>query len=148
MSFFDVNPQNFSDKQDLFRKLAQHFKDKDIIEDCEDYVKALNYRESIGSTYMGNEIAIPHGQSATVKCPKVLFCKFSEPFLYKSGEEEGKVRLLFMLAIPENQKDNNHLELLAKLSENLIDEKIVNELKMVKGFEEMKKLTEGYKTEG
>ena len=61
----DVEP--FTDKETMFETLAAKFEAAGIVTDAKQYIKALEQRETLGSTYMGNMIALPHG-----KCDAVL----------------------------------------------------------------------------
>ena len=50
----DVEP--FTDKETMFETLAAKFEAAGIVTDAKQYIKALEERETLGSTYMGNMI--------------------------------------------------------------------------------------------
>lgn len=140
--FLDIEP--FHNKKELFRFLSNELKKQDIIDNVEEFVHALNNRESMGSTFMGNGIAIPHGKSHTVKKSSVIFCRFKEPFLYQSCNGENYITLLFMIAIPENQTNDQYLKILASLAGLLAHLDFIEELKSLKNYDEMVSLFRNY----
>ena len=94
---FHVDVAPFRNKEDLFDTCAAWLAEKGIIRDTEQLKKALYYRESIGSTYLGNYIALPHAKGVSVECSTVLFCRTKTPFLYQSKDEEGEVKYIAKL---------------------------------------------------
>ena len=103
----DVEP--FTDKETMFETLAAKFEAAGIVTDAKQYIKALEERETLGSTYMGNMIALPHGKCDAVVKPGIGFCRCKQTFRYCSHDEEGDVRYVFMLAIAANQSSDQHL---------------------------------------
>ena len=87
-------------KKEAIKQLASSFIKDGTIEDIDLFIKDVNKREEEYCTYVGNETAIPHAISSTVKKAGIAFIKTEKPFSY--GEQGEQVRLLFMLAIPEN----------------------------------------------
>ncbi|MBA4494654.1 PTS sugar transporter subunit IIA [Paenactinomyces guangxiensis] len=70
---------------------------------------------------MGFGIAIPHGKSAGVSYPRVAFGRKLEGIDWNSMDDE-KAKLIFMIAVPEEQAGNEHLKILQALSRKLIDD--------------------------
>ena len=110
----DVEP--FTDKETMFETLAAKFEAAGIVTDAKQYIKALEERETLGSTYMGNMIALPHGKCDAVVKPGIGFCRCKQTFRYCSHDEEGDVRYVFMLAIAANQSSDQYLRVLATLA--------------------------------
>ncbi|MFT4305437.1 MAG: PTS sugar transporter subunit IIA [Microbacterium sp.] len=107
-------------KQDLFVHMAEMLKRNRRIEQVPPFLEALEHRETQGSTYMGDGLAIPHGQSSTVREPSVAYLRLAQPMAYESNGEVGDVEHAFMLAVPEGAA-NDHLQALAFLARALVD---------------------------
>ena len=88
---------------------------------------ALMQRERLGSTFIGNGGAIPHGRMEGVRNPMGALVLLQKPIQYGIGEDGGEVRTLFFLIAPENAEEE-HLRLLARFSEMLSDAPLVEEL--------------------
>ena len=58
-----LDAEPFSDKETLFETLAAKFEAAGIVTDAKQYIKALEERETLGSTYMGNIDVLEHAQS-------------------------------------------------------------------------------------
>lgn len=117
----DISEQEFKDKDDIFLHMIETLYDIGCIDDKKEFLKALYEREETGSTYIGDGLAIPHGVSETVVKAGIAFCR-CRPVYYRSNNEEGPVTLVFMLAIPENAKGSDHVQILSKLSRLLMND--------------------------
>lgn len=82
-----------------------------------DYLASVLERESLSSTAIGNELAIPHGDPKWIHKPVIAFAKLPEPILW--GTE--KVSLIFLLSYNIHEIDNTKqlFSELSSLSENL-----------------------------
>src|SRR5690606_20757197 len=80
---------------------------------------SLFARERLGSTGLGQEVAIPHGRIKGLKAPliAVLRAEGGVPFESPDGQP---VRLLVVLLVPEHATEE-HLEILSELAEILSD---------------------------
>jgi PTS system nitrogen regulatory IIA component len=87
----------------------------------------LLQRERLGSTGVGNGIAIPHGKINTVKHIVGLFARLEEPIEFEAIDEEP-VDLVFLLLAPENA-GADHLKALARISRLMRDPSAVNKLR-------------------
>lgn len=80
-------------------------------------VKILMQRENLGSTGIGDGVAIPHGKTSTVEDLVVAIGRSVKGIDYDSAD--GKpVHLLFLLLAPENSA-GQYLKVLAKISKML-----------------------------
>ncbi len=80
-------------------------------------LEILKQRESLGSTGIGEGVAIPHGKISDLKEIVVAFGRSSNGIMYDALD--GKpVHLLFLLLAPENSA-GQHLKILAKISKML-----------------------------
>ncbi len=132
-----LDKDSFFDKETMFTFLTDKLQQSGIIKSSDDFITALNDREKLGPTYMGNFIAIPHGKSETVINPGIAFCRCTTPFVYKSADTSGEVKYIFMLAIPGSQAANDYLRILAILSGMLIHQEFIDALENVISYEEL-----------
>ena len=80
---------------------------------------SLFAREKLGSTGLGQGIAIPHGRIKGLKEARGAFVRLAAPVPFDSPD--GKpVTLLFVLLVPE-QATEQHLQILSELAERFSD---------------------------
>lgn len=80
---------------------------------------SLFAREKIGSTGLGQGIAIPHGRIKGLKDAVGVFVRLGQPLPFDAPD--GKpVNLVFALLVPE-QATERHLEILSELAERFSD---------------------------
>jgi PTS system nitrogen regulatory IIA component len=80
---------------------------------------ALLARERLGSTGLGQSIAIPHGRIKGLKDATGAFLRLSVPVQFDSPD--GKpVALLFVLLVPESATEH-HLQILSELAQMFSD---------------------------
>ena len=78
-------------------------------------------RERLGSTGMGDGVAIPHGRLPQLDKLFVAFARLSRPVSFDSPDGRP-VDLVFLLLTPESA-DGDHLTALAKISRMMRDER-------------------------
>lgn len=135
MVILDCDP--FKDKEDMFYTMTRRFEEAGFVSDARAYKEALEYRETLGPTYMGNFVAIPHGKCKEVLKPGIGFCRCKEPFIYESGGESGEVKYIFVLAISDNQENDYHLRVLATLAGMLAHDEFINLLETAASYEDL-----------
>lgn len=86
-----------------------------------DFKQAILDREQESSTGIGMNIAIPHGKSDAVLKPSVVFGIQQDGVDWKSLDG-SEAKLIFMIAVPRNSKQNAHLKVLQMLSRKLMDD--------------------------
>ena len=118
----DLTLPSFNCKDDLFWHLTSMLKQSGCINDEEAFITALYEREEVGSTYMGEGIAIPHGKSEAVNHAAAAICRCS-PSQYLSGGDSATVNLAVALAIPKKAKADIHIKMLSNLSRLLMNER-------------------------
>jgi PTS system nitrogen regulatory IIA component len=80
---------------------------------------SLFAREKLGSTGLGQGIAIPHGRIKGLKEATGAFLRLTAPVPFDSPD--GKpVSLLFVLLVPE-QATEQHLQILSELAQRFSD---------------------------
>lgn len=84
------------------------------LKDKAGYKEGILARESLGSTAVGEGIAIPHAKVAAVKEPGLAAITVPEGVDYEAFDGSA-ANLIFMIAAPDGEADT-HLEALSKLS--------------------------------
>jgi len=106
-------------KRDALAELAGVFAQGRIKVDSEAMLHVLLERERLGSTGIGDGIAIPHGKLHGLEEMVVSFGRSREGIAFDAMD--GKpVHLFFLLMAPENSA-GQHLKALAKISRMLKD---------------------------
>lgn len=113
--------------------------------DRKGYKQALYDREREGSTGIGFGIAIPHGKSDAVKHPCLAFGVKQEGVDWDSLDGE-KVKLIFMIAVPEQYAGNEHLKILQLLARKLMDETFREQLLTIRKVEDVLQLFETFQS--
>ncbi|WP_413498137.1 fructose-specific PTS transporter subunit EIIC [Buttiauxella gaviniae] len=115
----DNSPDN---KQILFSLLARKMAENHYIapQDEATFIDALNAREALSTTAIGDGIAIPHAKSALVNAPRLLMLRSRQSIVWDIDDDEP-VHLVFMIAVPASGSDE-HLEILTQLCRWLMDD--------------------------
>lgn len=101
--------KEFADKDEAIRFAGRVLVDSGYVE--ESYIEAMIERDNITSTYMGNDVAIPHGTEEAKKA--VIKSGFTVIQVPNGVDFDGqKVRLIFGIA----GKDGTHLEILSGIA--------------------------------
>ncbi|MBZ9557194.1 MULTISPECIES: PTS IIA-like nitrogen regulatory protein PtsN [Modicisalibacter] len=82
--------------------------------DSQEVFSRLIGRERLGSTGIGNGVAIPHARNPHCKAPIAGFLKLQEPIDFDAVDGEP-VDLIFVLLVPE-EADDTHLALLGQVA--------------------------------
>lgn len=135
LTILDREP--FTDKEQLFQFMSEQFEENGIVSDKEAFKAALEYRECLGSTYMGDGIAISHGQCKEVVKSGIGFIRLKDSFSYESAGEVEPVKYIFVLAVDESRDDNRHLRILATLAGYLMQDAFRELMAIVQSYEEL-----------
>jgi len=84
-------------------------------------------RERLGTTGIGNGIAIPHGKPAGIEKLFGVFARLERPIDFESIDEQP-VDLIFLLLAPESA-GADHLKALARVSRLLRDKVVCDKLR-------------------
>ena len=93
----------------------------------------LTKREKLGSTAVGNGIAIPHANVSNIEKPKVLVATLSKGLNFYALDEQP-VDVIFLLLAP-NEKSSEHLQALALISRLLRNNELTSKLRGCKNAE-------------
>ena len=89
--------------------------------------EALNDRESLGSTGLGNGIAVPHGKFSPLKGVVAVFLKLGKPVEFEAVDDQ-KVDIGMMLLAPMGA-GADHLKALARVARILRTDSIADALR-------------------
>jgi nitrogen PTS system EIIA component len=122
-------------KKEVITELVEQLCKTKKIKDCDAIVNVLLEREKLGSTGIGQGIAIPHGKTDLVKDIQAAFgiSKKGVEFDALDGE---KVYLVFLFIAPPDSA-GMHLKALAKISHLLKDKYFRQALRESKNQEEV-----------
>ena len=113
-------------KEDVLAQLSRNVIDRHPYLDGQDLLQVLREREKLGSTGIGDGIAIPHGKSKSVNELVCAFARSREGVDFSSLDGRP-VHLFFLLIAPENAAAI-HLKALARISRILRDPAVRNDL--------------------
>ena len=108
--------------------------------------ETLMERERLGTTGVGQGIAIPHGRMAEAKTITGLFVRLETPIDYDAVDSQP-VDLVFMLLAPENA-GADHLKALARVSRLLRDKATCEKLRAASSAEALYATLTGANTGG
>lgn len=87
---------------------------------------SLFAREKLGSTGLGQGVAIPHGRIAKLRDATAAFVKTTHPIPFDAPDGQP-VNLIFVLLVPERATDL-HLQILGELAQMFSDAQFRNRL--------------------
>lgn len=125
----------FSTKYLMLEWLTEKLYDLDMISNKNLFYNSLVERERLSSTYIGEETAIPHAQSNTVKESFVVFLRLKHHVTW-SGE--NKAKLIFLFGVNESPNGfNDHLKMLSAISKKLSSKHYLEKLKTLNDKEDI-----------
>ena len=107
--------------------------EKDIKIDSRILLEALTKREKLGSTAVGNGIAIPHANCPDIDKPKVFVALLSNSLDFNANDDQP-VDIIFLLLAPDNN-GSEHLQALALVSRLLSNKALTTNLRGCKNTE-------------
>ena len=113
-------------KKQLLQELSQALAAQ-VAVDHRVILEVLMKREKLGSTGIGQGIAIPHGKLPSISRVYGLFARLAQPVEFDSVDGQP-VDLVFVLLAPEDA-GADHLKALAKISRLLRDPAVVAKLR-------------------
>jgi PTS system nitrogen regulatory IIA component len=121
-----ITPSNISldievsSREELFLFIAQQFEKNhgiaaNLVKNC------LEEREALGSTALGNGIAIPHGRVKLLEQAHIGFVRLKESINFHAADNTP-VKALVIMLVPE-AATQVHLDILAKIAQTISDHK-------------------------
>ncbi|OCG28004.1 PTS mannitol transporter subunit IICBA [Gilliamella sp. Fer1-1] len=120
-------------KEEAIRFAGQQLVDNGYVKP--DYIEAMIEREQLTSTYLGESIAVPHGTIEAkddVITTGIVFCQYPSGVQF-GHEEDDKAKIVIGIAA----RNNEHLDVIAKLTNALDDETIIAKLATTNNVEEV-----------
>ncbi|RKN52486.1 PTS fructose transporter subunit IIABC [Bacillus sp. S66] len=108
-------------RDDIIDEMIQKLKHVGALHSVTEFKQAIMNREQESTTGIGINIAIPHGKSAAVRKPSVVFGIKQSGIDWKSLDGT-EAKLIFMIAVPKGNEGNEHLKILQMLSRKLMDD--------------------------
>lgn len=122
-------------KREVLAELSGVFLQGDVKYSHEDMVNTLLEREKLGSTGIGDGVAIPHGKLANLEELIVSFGRSKEGVEFDAMD--GKPAHIFFLLMAPEDTTGKHLKALAKISKMLKDSTFRKKLLEAKSKDEI-----------
>ena len=127
-------------KEDVIKYLVKQLYDEGKLSSEKDFYNAVLDREALSPTGFEAGLAVPHGKSNAVKEAAFAVAKLKRPITeWESVDENNKVELVFLLAIPTSEAGSTHIELLAELMTRISNEEYKKSLENSKDKHEFYK---------
>jgi len=105
------------DKNGVLEELAEVVSNREPSISKRDLVRVLIERERLGSTGIGDGVAIPHGKMNGIKHPLISFGRSNKGLDFDSMD--GQTAYLFFLLVAPENSSSVHLQVLAKIAKIL-----------------------------
>ncbi|RKX71541.1 hypothetical protein DRP43_02385 [candidate division TA06 bacterium] len=103
-----------NNKEEILRELTDRFYEKGLIEDKNSLFNTLIERENIATTGLGRHVGLPHARTNAVSKLHLVFARSEKGVDFKSLDKK-KVFLFFLFVGPDD-KNEEYIKILAKLS--------------------------------
>ena len=108
---FNLDGKN---KLEVIKEMTEHLKQNNIIKDSKALYETLMEREKLGSTGIGENVAIPHGKSFELKQIITVFARSLNGVDFESLDQKP-VHFVCMVIAPAHST-GQHLKALARIS--------------------------------
>ncbi|MBM6821499.1 fructose PTS transporter subunit IIA [Fusobacterium mortiferum] len=126
-------------KEEAIKKLADKLEEAGFLTSRNEFLESVYLREEIAPTTVGYGIGLPHGKGSCVKESAVAFMRVKNPILWNIQDDE-KVKIVFMLAVSEEEGKGTHNDILVELSKKILDSNFRNRIENSSSIEEIVKL--------
>jgi PTS system nitrogen regulatory IIA component len=123
------------DKNGVLEELAEAVSNREPSINKRDLVRVLIERERLGSTGIGDGVAIPHGKMTGIKHPLISFGRSNKGLDFDSMD--GQTAYLFFLLVAPENSSSVHLQVLAKIAKILKNSAIRKNLMEARTKEEI-----------
>jgi PTS system nitrogen regulatory IIA component len=114
-------------KKRLLELISETLGQKNKTLSSREIFESLCAREHLGSTALGNGVAIPHGRIKNTTVVEALFIQLVKPLPFDA--DDGKpVDLIFALTVPEHCTED-HSKLLSNIAERFSDPELQKQLR-------------------
>lgn len=122
-------------KRQLFEDLAERAAEI-TGHDASELLEAITAREELGSTGLGNGIAIPHGKVSGLRGVTALLARLDAPIEFDSVDDQP-VDIIVMLLAPMGA-GADHLKALSRVARLLRTESVVEDLRLAADPEQLR----------
>ena len=133
--------QTLQSKKSALEELSRLIANIDPSLNCADVFDCLIAREKLGSTGLGNGIAIPHGRMRSGTKTIAAFIQLQNSIDF-DAVDRAPVDLLFALLVPEESTEE-HLQILAHLAEKFSNTGALEQLRAATNSEGIYKILTG-----
>ena len=123
------------DKKSCLLEMADLLNNNNNLNSLSDFVDGVLEREQLMSTGIGKGIAIPHARSSSVKELKIALFILENDLDFDAIDGEP-VKIIFMIAVPENLKEE-YMRVLSSISNFCRDPKNRERLLQVKNKDDI-----------
>ncbi|WP_440768975.1 PTS sugar transporter subunit IIA [Metabacillus sp. 22489] len=129
---------NVKSKEEAIQELAEVLLQNEYITDIKGFLKDIYAREAVGQTGIGNYIAIPHGNSHSVKKIGVAIGITQEEIPWETLDGKGVKGIILFAVGKENDGSQQHLKLLSLFARKLGNDEVVEKMLKSKDAEDVK----------
>lgn len=119
---------DLNNKEEVITYFAEILDNQKRLNNKDLFIHDVYERELEMSTSMGFGIAIPHAQSNSVKESSLVFIKLKKPIDWNI---DTNVQLIFGIAVPQQEKQKEHLKILSSLARKLVNNDFRSQLKHI-----------------
>jgi len=116
-----------STKDEILREMVDIFDRSGVLNDKDQFLKDVYFRETEGPTGMTNGLCIPHGKSIGVNKSCIAVCR-SDKLIEWESLDNNPVNVFVMMAVRDQDK-SELVYMLQKVAVTLCDEEVVRRLK-------------------
>lgn len=113
-------------KAEVINELSKVIEKEDKLINFDGFVEQVFKREETFPTSIGFDVAIPHGKCDSVKNAAVAFARLKNEVQWS---EDERAKYIFLIAVPEKEAGDTHLQILAQLSRKIMREEFRDKLK-------------------
>jgi len=123
-------------KEEAIKKMIGLLKNAEEITDHNKFMDDIFERESLGTTGIGHDIAIPHARSDAVNDFVIVFGRVTCGLEFDALDKKP-VKLIFLMGTPKEKRLSGYLEILSSLNRRLNKESFRNQLLSASAAEEI-----------
>ena len=121
--------QDFKSKEEALKFLANHLVSKNYANDANKVLELALKREGEFSTGIGGRIAIPHIRDEVMNKSVITFARV-KPLDWQALDDQF-IEYIFFISLKPSDAQNEHMEIIAKLSSLFLDENFVSQLEKI-----------------
>lgn len=127
---------NCSNKNELINELIPVILNEMSVDQQEKIIAELIAREELSTTGFGKQIAIPHAQTTEIDQAQIYIIKLNNSIDWNAIDDLS-IKLIFLLLVPKDCKENTHIMLLSRLARLLMKDDFVTMLNTIQTESEM-----------